>query len=56
LNEYRVRDAQRLLAETNAPIQNIFEESGFNSITSFNRVFKELAGEAPKEYRARHKA
>lgn len=53
LNEYRVRDAQRLLAETSASIQNIFEESGFNSITTFNRVFKELAGESPKEYRSR---
>ena len=53
LNEYRVRDAQRLLQETDATIQNIFEESGFNSITSFNRVFKDLVGEAPKEYRAR---
>lgn len=53
LNEFRVRDAQRLLRETDASIQNIFEESGFNSITTFNRVFKGLVGEAPKEYRAR---
>lgn len=55
LNELRVRDAQRMLRETEASIQNIFEESGFNSITTFNRVFKELVGEAPKEYRARHR-
>lgn len=55
LNEFRVRDAQRLLKETDASIQNIFEESGFNSITTFNRVFKDLVGEAPKEYRARFK-
>jgi len=53
LNELRVADAQRLLRETGAPIQNVFEESGFNSMTTFNRVFKELSGEAPKEYRAR---
>lgn len=53
LNELRVKDAQKLLKETDASIQNIFEESGFNSITTFNRVFKELSGEAPKEYRAR---
>ena len=53
LNELRVKDAQRLLKETDASIQNIFEESGFNSITTFNRVFKDLVGEAPKEYRAR---
>jgi AraC-like DNA-binding protein len=53
LNELRVKDAQKLLKETNASIQNIFEESGFNSITTFNRVFKELSGDSPKEYRAR---
>lgn len=53
LNEYRVKDAQRLLKETDASVQNIFEESGFNSITTFNRVFKDLAGEAPNQYRAR---
>lgn len=53
LNEFRVKDAQRLLKETDAPIQNVFEESGFNSITTFNRVFKDLVGEAPNQYRAR---
>jgi len=55
LNEYRVKDAQRLLRETDVPIQQVFEESGFNSITTFNRVFKELAGDSPKEYRHRYK-
>ncbi len=56
LNEFRVRDAQKMLKDTDAAIQNIFEESGFNSITTFNRVFKDLVGEAPKEYRARFRA
>lgn len=55
LNELRVKDAQRLLKETDVSIQNIFEESGFNSITTFNRVFKELSGDSPSEYRARFK-
>lgn len=55
LNDFRVQDAQKLLMETNVPIQNVFEESGFNSITTFNRVFKELTGESPTEYRTRHK-
>lgn len=56
LNEFRVRDAQRLLKETDVPIQIVFEESGFNSITTFNRVFKELSGDSPTEYRGRFKA
>lgn len=53
LNDLRVGDAQRLLKETDVSIQTVFEESGFNSITTFNRVFKELTGESPKEYRIR---
>lgn len=53
LNERRVEDAQRLLQETDASIQNIYEESGFNSITTFNRVFKELTGDSPTVYRTR---
>lgn len=56
LNELRVNDAQRLLKETDVSIQNVFEESGFNSITTFNRVFKELSGDSPSEYRARFKS
>ncbi len=56
LNELRVRDAQRLLQETDVPIQNVFEESGFNSITTFNRVFKDLTGESPTTYRGRKQA
>jgi AraC-like DNA-binding protein len=56
LNEYRVADAQKLLKETDVPIQKIFEESGFNSITSFNRVFRELSGVSPTEYRTSSRA
>ena len=55
LSEYRVKDAQKLLKETDVPVQEVFEESGFNSMTTFNRVFKELTGVSPKEYRARYK-
>lgn len=51
LNEKRVADAQRLLVETDAPIKVIAGEVGFNSIASFNRVFRDLAGETPTAYR-----
>lgn len=50
-NERRVADARRLLAETAAPIKTIAEEVGFNSIASFNRVFKDIAGISPGQYR-----
>jgi AraC-like DNA-binding protein len=51
INEHRIADAQRLLAETDAPIKVISEEVGFNSLASFNRVFRDLAGQNPTDYR-----
>lgn len=51
LNEYRVKDAKQLLLETNASIKVVSEEVGFNSLPSFNRVFKEITGQSPSEYR-----
>lgn len=51
LNERRVEDAKRLLRETKVPVRAIAEEAGFNSIASFNRVFKDLTGETPGAYR-----
>lgn len=55
LNDYRVVDAQVLLRETDIPVTQVFAESGFNSMTTFNRVFKELVGISPSEYRAQIK-
>lgn len=52
LNEYRVEDAKRLLIETDAEVNVVAQESGFNSVASFNRVFKEITGEAPSRFRA----
>jgi len=51
LNEYRIEDAQRLLVETAADIKVIAEETGFNSIATFNRVFREMTGHTPSAYR-----
>ncbi len=51
VSEHRVEDAKRLLVETDASIKVIAEEVGFNSLASFNRVFKELTGNAPSAYR-----
>jgi AraC-like DNA-binding protein len=56
INEHRVEDAKRLLAETDAPIKIIAEEVGFNSLASFNRVFRDLAGQNPTDYRHSTKA
>lgn len=51
LNECRVRDAARLLRETDANIRQIAEDVGFNSIASFNRVFKDVMGCNPSDFR-----
>jgi AraC-like DNA-binding protein len=51
LNEKRVEDAKRMLVETTASIKTIAAESGFNSTASFNRVFRDLTGRTPSDYR-----
>lgn len=56
LNEFRIEDAKTLLHEDHIPIQIVASESGFNSLASFNRVFRELTGETPSSYRAAHLA
>jgi AraC-like DNA-binding protein len=53
-SERRVADAKRLLLETDGAIKTIAEDVGFNSIATFNRVFKELENISPGQYRALH--
>lgn len=52
LNENRVEDAKRMLRETDAGIKVIANEVGFNSTASFNRVFKDMTGVSPSDYRS----
>ena len=54
INHYRVEDAKRRLAIPGAgrnKLITIALDCGFNSVATFNRVFKELAGRTPSEYR-----
>lgn len=53
LNEYRVEDAKRMLVDPKIAIQVLAFEVGFNSLASFNRIFKEVTGETPSQFRAR---
>ena len=55
LNEYRVEEACQLLRETDAPVNVISMEVGFNSLASFNRVFKDVSGQTASSYRKEHK-
>ena len=52
VNAYRVREAQRLLADprfAHYSLVGVALESGFNSRSTFNRVFKRVVGQAPSE-------
>lgn len=49
---YRVEYAKNLLAGSSLSIPSIAAESGFESDSSFYRVFKELTGRPPNQYRA----
>lgn len=54
-NEFRIEEAKDLLVSTNQPVTVISFDVGFNSITSFNRVFKDFTGLAPSQYREEKK-
>lgn len=50
LNEYRVSQACKMLAEREKSIAQIAFECGFNNLSNFNRRFKEVKGLAPRQY------
>lgn len=51
LNNYRISKALRLLASTTDPITEIAFKTGFESIKTFNRVFKQIKACSPRQYR-----
>ncbi|MDF7813681.1 AraC family transcriptional regulator [Hymenobacter sp. YC55] len=54
VNSYRVAEVKRRLATPDArrlTLLGIAFESGFNSKTTFNRIFKQFTGVAPRDYR-----
>lgn len=58
VNEYRVTEARRLLADTDEPITTVMLESGFQTKSNFNREFLRVTGVRPSDYRrlSRHGA
>lgn len=53
INELRIEHAQKLLIEaSNLKIEEIAEQSGFNSKSTFNTAFKKLTGQTPSQYRS----
>jgi AraC-like DNA-binding protein/mannose-6-phosphate isomerase-like protein (cupin superfamily) len=50
-NEIRIGVAEQLLAETNEKVIRIAAEVGFEDLSHFNRLFKQLKGISPGQYR-----
>lgn len=55
INEVRLGHASNLLADSTMTIAEIAYECGFNTISNFNRIFKNLKQITPKEFRESYK-
>ena len=51
LNKRRVIMAEELLSGTKMPVTQVALQCGFNSIATFNRVFRDVRGCTPTQYR-----
>ncbi len=54
VNRYRVEEAKTLMENPEnrfLTLEEIAEESGFGSLNSFSRIFKEITGKTPGKYR-----
>lgn len=52
-NHLRIREARRLLGDRRNSVETIAFRLGFSSTSHFARVFRQIGGEAPAEFRAR---
>ena len=50
-NEYRIAHACRLLAKEDDNIAGVSYDCGFNNLSHFNKQFKKIVGQSPREYR-----
>lgn len=51
LHDVRLKEAERLLTETDRPICAVASEIGYHNLGYFYRIFREKHGVLPKEYR-----
>lgn len=51
ISEIRIKYACKLIAETEFTMEHICYESGFNTLSNFNRQFKEIVGKQPTIYK-----
>lgn len=55
INNLRINNACILLVNSNLNVTEISIEVGFESIRNFNRVFNNIMGETPIDYRKKHR-
>lgn len=53
LKNKRIEYSIHLLKDSDIPINDLASKSGYNNISHFNRVFKEVTGKTPTEYRSK---
>jgi ligand-binding sensor domain-containing protein/AraC-like DNA-binding protein len=51
VNTYRIEEAKRLLRDTALKVEAVAYDSGFNSLSTFNSVFKKITKTTPSQYR-----
>ena len=56
LNQVRVEAAKKLLISTEMNMDEIAEQTGFESSKYFCRVFRNMTGQAPSLFRRAYKA
>lgn len=55
INNRRIEAAQKLLEDTDLSINAVAEQTGFSNAAHFRRVFREVMGTGPLQYRKGHK-
>lgn len=55
LMQCKLRQACKLLEETNNPIQEISRQIGYDNPLTFSKTFKNFYGVSPREYRQQHR-
>jgi AraC-like DNA-binding protein len=51
VNEFRIAHACRLLSNDHLSISSVSYECGFNNLSHFNKLFRQVTGGSPRDYR-----
>lgn len=51
ISEIRIKHACKLIAETDLTMEHICYECGFNTLSNFNKQFKDVVGQQPTHYK-----